>query len=99
MRVSGHKLKRARADLSPRTVAAICDRLGFPVTAGDIQYIEAQEATDLEEWHATILAAALGSALSSVQAAAPLVIEPDGPGCGGDAGPPGPGGRRGDSRL
>lgn len=75
MRVSGHKIKRARADLSHVTVARTCRQLGFPMTPAILQRMEAQESTELEEWHATILAAALGAGLSSLVISAPAKID------------------------
>ena len=75
MRVSGHKIKRARADLSHVTVARTCRQLGFPMTPAILQRMEAQESTELEEWHATILAAALGAGLSSLEISAPAKID------------------------
>jgi hypothetical protein len=75
MRISGHKLKRARGDRTQDAVANLANSLGCPVSARLLGELENRDTTDLTEWHVTALAATLGVAQSALQAEAPRVID------------------------
>lgn len=75
MRISGHKLKRAMADLSAAHLAKASSQLGFTLTTNQAAQLAAFPESELPEWQATILAAVCGAALSSLSIEPPRLVD------------------------